>query len=239
VGFKLNVVAAALAGVAMTFSAFAADAPAAKPAASAAKKGGNADSAKAGTKSPATDAVASSATAVSLARYGDANKDPLALIVAARMLKQAGASESKATKTTASKEAKDKPDAYTAEAMIDRAKTLAAGRADIVALADDVAKSSARGAQGGPKIARSVVSSRTIDTWRVVFNGGEPAAAAISGDGDSDLDLFIYDENNNLICSSTSGGDDEFCRWYPRWTGVFYIRIRNTGIANQYVMRTN
>jgi hypothetical protein len=234
VRFNLSLMAAVCAAVAMASTVQAADTPA------AAKKGGNVDQTRSTPISPAAQQVATASTAYALARYGDANKDPLALVVAAKMLKEVGQSDGKATRTKAGgTETKDKPDTMTVDAILARAKALGAGRADIVALADDVSKGGTRGNVNGPQGWRSVVSGRTIDTWRVSFRGGETAAVALSGDGDSDLDLYVYDENNNLICQSTNSGDDEFCRFSPRWTGTFYVRVKNYGIANQYILRTN
>lgn len=61
------------------------------------------------------------------------------------------------------------------------------------------------------------------------FVGGYTAGVLISGDGDTDLDLYIYDENGNLVCSSTTSGDDEGCSFTPLWTGSFRIEVRNLG----------
>ena len=64
--------------------------------------------------------------------------------------------------------------------------------------------------------------------------------ADYDGDGDTDLDLFIYDENGNLIDSDDDDTDYCVCSWRPRWTGKFYIRIKNLGrISNAYTIRTN
>jgi hypothetical protein len=123
--------------------------------------------------------------------------------------------------------------------MLDRAKALAAGRADLIALADDVAKSGSRGAVGGPKSTRTVVRGGDTDQFRIKFEGGEPAAVGISGDGDSRLDLYVYDENGNQVCSRVGPGDDAVCRFQPRWTGPFIVRVVNRGMANEYRLLTN
>ena len=36
------------------------------------------------------------------------------------------------------------------------------------------------------------------DLYKIAFRGGEVARAAVSGDGDTRLDLYVYDENGNL-----------------------------------------
>lgn len=179
-------------------------------------------------------------TAAGLVRYGNSAKDPLALIAAAKIIKDTGTTDSKAERVGGKAgDAKNKPDALSADVILEKARTLATGRPDLLAVADDVAKAGARGAVGGPGRTTTIVSSGGTDVFRVRFRGNEPARVAVSGDGDSDLDLYIYDENNNLICKDDDSTDDMTCAWSPRWTGAFTIRIRNRGIANQYTIWHN
>jgi hypothetical protein len=222
-----------LAGLAIACCAQAAEPPS--------RKGRNLSLGKPAVTSPAADAVAAARTAVALARYGDTHQDALALIVAAQMLRQAEDVAPRATRLgSAAPAVKRESDPFASDVVLARARALAAGQPELLALAEDSARRATRGARAsGPPYIRSVAKANTIDTWRISFAGGSPAAVALSGDGDSDLDLFVHDENNNLVCSSTSPGDDEFCRWHPRWTGFFFIRIRNSGTDNQYVLRTN
>lgn len=199
------------------------------------KKAANRGKAVSSEKSESAAAVESIRVADLLARYGYANKDPLALITAAKIKKQAGASESKAVRVGGkSGEAKSKPDELAADAVLARGRELAAGRADLVALADDIGKSGTRGAENGPGAKRTVVNTRAVDSYRVTFRGGEPARVVVSGDGDSDLDLYVYDENGNRICQDTDATDTMICSWTPRYTGPFTIRVRNLGEANVY-----
>lgn len=194
-----------------------------------------------GKSAPTTTPVDDARTAYALARYGDAQKDPLALVVAARLLKDVGSSEAAATRVGSgpaeTKLQGGRP--MTAERIVERARALSAGRADLVALADDVAQGGTRGRSGGPGLVRDIVRRHATDSWRVVFRAGEPAQVVLAGDGDSDLDLYVHDQNQRLVCKSERRGDDEHCRWTPRWTGVFFVKVRNRGTANQYVLRTN
>lgn len=206
----------------------------------AAGKKVNADTSKSAAATPAQTAVQTVATAHALARYGDANKDALALVTAARMLKQVGSRASEAKRVGPEpKQTKPGDDKFTVESILARARTLAAGRADVLALADDVEKGGARGSTAGVQRWRELVLSGATDRYQVTFRGGEPAAFAVSGDGDSDLDLYVYDENGNLICKDEDNTDDALCRWEPKWTGLFVIRIKNRGVANQYVAAHN
>jgi len=202
------------------------------------KKGANKGAPVAATTSSA--AVDSLATAAALVRYGDAKKDPVALIAAARIMADAGATQSKAERTSGKAgDAKNKSPVASTEAVLARAKALAGDRADLIALADDVAKASSRGGVNGPGRARTVVTRGAVDNFRVTFRGGEPARVLVSGDGDSDLDLYVYDENGNLICRDIDRTDDMICGWTPRYTGPFTIRVKNLGMANEYVIVHN
>lgn len=193
------------------------------------------------TATPALTAVETVHTAHQLVRYADANKDVLALIVAARMLKESGSQSGDSSRAQdhagdKSKTDKQRSDTrYSVDGILTRARTAAAGRSDLLALVDDIAGAGTRGAVAGPWRWSEVVNGGKTDTYRINFRGGQPAAIAVSGDGDSDLDLYVYDEFGNLICKDEGSTDDMICRWNPRWTGPFVIKIRNLGVANEYV----
>lgn len=240
---KLNAVGVAVGtmvlGMGMALAQAQAPAAAGSAPAAAAKKAPNV--AKNGkNRSESASAVEAVAAAQGMVRYGDSAKDPLALIAAAKALKNLAGKDSTSERVSGKPaEAKNKPDSMSVEAILSRAKALANGRQDIVALADDVAKEGARGALNGPGIARTVVRGGAVDNFRVVFRGGEPARVLVSGDGDSDLDLYVYDQYGNRVCSDTDATDEMLCGWTPRETGPFIIRVRNLGVANQYIIRHN
>ena len=72
------------------------------------------------------------------------------------------------------------------------------------------------------------------------FRAGELAVVAIRGDGYTDLDLFVYDENGNLVASGTGPTCFETVSFTPRWTGRFRIEVRNLGSTwNQFTLTTN
>lgn len=96
------------------------------------------------------------------------------------------------------------------------------------------------GAVGGPRGTVDIVQARSADNYVVAFRGGELAIVSIRGDGDTDLDLYIYDENGNLIVSGTGPTDRETVSWTPAWTGNFRIRVVNLGrVWNRYALVTN
>jgi hypothetical protein len=72
------------------------------------------------------------------------------------------------------------------------------------------------------------------------FQGGRNAVVVVSGDGDSDLDLEVYDQNNNLVCSDDDNSDLAVCRWTPKYSADYRLRVENIGqTANRYLLRTN
>jgi hypothetical protein len=218
------------------------------PVAAEDKKGTNhatpEDAAKA-KASPDAQAVQQLHLAHALIEYGRKNKAPEALITAARILAANGTSEMKEKPThqqpaNAPKGAsKDNADREASpRALLEEAKKMSDNNPAVAALANSIELS--RGAVGGPKRTVEVVNPLATDQYHIAFRGGEVARVAISGDGDTRLDLYIYDENGNLITSAVGPGDDALASWVPRWTGVFTIRVVNRGLnANKYVIMTN
>src|SRR2546421_7292389 len=97
------------------------------------------------------------------------------------------------------------------------------------------------GSAGGATAKVTVVAGGTSDVYTVTFIGGQRAEVAIVGDGDTDLDLYVYDENGNLIASSDGPSDREAVSWTPRWTGKFKIKVVNRSrlMANRYAIACN
>jgi hypothetical protein len=84
------------------------------------------------------------------------------------------------------------------------------------------------------------VKANMTDVYHLTFIAGQTAVVDVRGDGDTDLDLYIYDSNNNLITKDEDFTDHCVARWVPKWTGKFTIKVKNRGgVANNYVMTTN
>jgi hypothetical protein len=89
-------------------------------------------------------------------------------------------------------------------------------------------------------IHRDRVEAHSSDRYTMTFAGGESAFVTVSGDGDTDLDLFVYDESGHLVASDIDPGDDCVAVFTPRWTGRFTIVIRNHGsVYNRYTLTAN
>jgi hypothetical protein len=196
-----------------------------------------------GPKAPATDEpIERLQMSSDLLAFGRKKQDPLVLIVAARILKALGGSEvdlKPETRTTAP-DAQKPGQPMTADSLLIEARDLAKGDKIISLLVDETAGMGAASGGGERKTHQDTVQPGGTDVYRVVFDGGQLAEAGIAGDGDSDLDLYVYDNNDNLVCRSAGSSDREYCRWWPRWTGPFRIEVQNLGgVPSFYRVATN
>lgn len=204
---------------------------------------------------PVAEDVANLSLAHSLIQYGRKTNSPEALITAAGILAKVKTSKIAA----APKQEKNQPEPSgkvaartegvapqnTPAALLAEAKKMSSNSPPVVALADQVAMAigqqvTLRGAVGGPKSAAIRLPAYTSDVYTAEFYGGEIAKVAVVGDGYTDLDLYVYDENGNLIVADTNYNDECLVTWVPRWTGKFLIKVRNRGSDyNDYVIMTN
>jgi hypothetical protein len=179
------------------------------------------------------------------AKYGRAYKSPDALIFAASILKQIPSDKVLLDKQIEGGQPdtvqKNNKANQTADIFLKEARTLAKKDRNLIGRINTVSKMIPdRGALGGPKRASTEVKAYATDVITVRFKGGENAVIAVSGDGDTDLDLYVYDENGNLVGADTNGLDDCKVRFFPKWTGTFKIKVKNLGnVYNRYLLVTN
>jgi hypothetical protein len=194
--------------------------------------------------------LSDSALAHELYDYGKKSKDALAVIAAAKIAAGVATQEGKSEKAEegegkAPAQGQAGTDSASAppsvDTMVATARQLAGDDKALQAMIDDVAATRGKGLVGGALVRYDTVRGGYTDAYRgMSFRGNSTAEVAVVGDGDTDLDLFIYDENGNLICQDLNYSDRSYCRWVPRWTGPFTIKIRNNGgVSNSYVMMTN
>jgi len=193
-----------------------------------------------------SDAIAAIQTANDLAKLGYRDKSASALIGAAEILagvqtQSLDAAPEKEAAADASDTKSAKPE-FTPTNLLADARTFAAGDATMIAWADKVEKSvsTARGASGGPKTGVDTVFARSINTYNIRFLAGQLAEIGVSGDGDTDLDLYVYDASGNFIVKDDDYSDTCYVRWVPAWTGNFTVKVRNRGsVRNNYIILTN
>jgi serine/threonine protein kinase/uncharacterized protein YhfF len=84
------------------------------------------------------------------------------------------------------------------------------------------------------------VQAGSTDVYELTFVGGMEATVLVAGDGDTDLDLYVVDEEGNRVCVDENITDLMACSWMPPRTAEFRVAIRNLGdVYNEYTLRTN
>ena len=177
----------------------------------------------------------------SLVEYGNENEDAISLITAAQILKRW----------------KYRLPDINADTLLANARTYAQNDKDFLSLLlikrTEIGRFNPKqtgngcaeiihqhGAVGEEKYSLDMVSAHSTDTYTIEFKENKKAVVQVKGVGLTDLDLYIYDKNGNLITSDTGDSDDCECVWTPKWTGEFTIRIKNRGsMYNLYYMQTN
>jgi hypothetical protein len=182
-----------------------------------------------------------------LAKYGYKNYSATALIEAAKILStvpiqelkyesyQRGAKVDNQTNKT-------QKERYDLESILTAAKKYADGNEQqLSAIAEIEKKSQAtRGRVGGPGENSSYVLGNDTDTYEISFISDELAEIGVRGDGDTDLDLYVYDSLGNLIVQDEDYTDRCYVSWVPKWTGRYIVKIVNRGpILNNYLLITN
>ncbi len=195
---------------------------------------------------PQSEAVSRIRLANQLARYGYQTYSASALIEAAQILSEIetqALNPESFTPGEGDETAKNSGNPeFTLENLIADAKKFADGDATLLALADRimVTPDESRGRLGGPGRTVDRVAAGSTDSYVIAFKYGIPAEIFVSGDGDTDLDLYVYDENGNLITGDDDYSDDCYVCWTPAWTGNFVVRVVNRGrVYNEYLMVTN
>ena len=186
-------------------------------------------------------------TAAGLARYGYENYSATALIEAAKIIIETPVQELDAKETPDEpQQVQEKPTRLrlNPDQLLADAQKYAGKDKVVVSYAKQVEKmvkdGKTRGAVGGPRYGEGRVYGKTYKDYEVKFWASELAEVIVIGDGDNDLDLYIYDQNGNLIASDTDYTDQCVCRWVPAWTGAFRIRIVNRGaIYSDFAIATN
>jgi len=57
--------------------------------------------------------------------------------------------------------------------------------------------------------------------------GGQTAGVGVKGEGNPNLRLSVYDNNNNLIRTTVCRYDNCILTWTAAWNGNFYVTVEN------------
>lgn len=183
-----------------------------------------------------------------LAQYGYEVSDPYALVKAADILASTPTrdldAEYTAGEETANEGEKSNHGALDANVLIANAKSMAPEDELLAALIANVeAKLNAeddatRGATGGAQYNCTSVYAHSTDTYNIRFNPGY-AEIAVVGDGDTDLDLYVYDSYGNCV-KDDSYNRNCYVSFNVSVGGNFTVRVVNRGgVYNNYCIATN
>lgn len=202
---------------------------------------------KAESKNKPSEDLGNLQLAFKLAKYGYKTYSANALIEAAKImssvktqaLKYESFKQDPAPKAQDTKKSKE---GYDLASILDAAKKYADGNPELLAeiAAVEKANQATRGRVGGPGDDYSYVYGNSRTYYDISFREGELAEILLRGDGDTDLDLYVYDSLGNLIAKDDDYTDLCYVCWVPKWTGRYTVKIVNRGpILNNFRIVTN
>ena len=80
---------------------------------------------------------------------------------------------------------------------------------------------------GEPKRWKRKVPKNSDVVYKIKYVANQDAEFAVIGEGNTDVDIFVKDENGNNVTSDTGLTDLALVRWRPTKTQVFTIIVRN------------
>jgi hypothetical protein len=87
----------------------------------------------------------------------------------------------------------------------------------------------------GKMVGTDRVLAHRTDVYKVRFYGGLTAKVWVKGDGDTDLDVYVYDSRGRLVACDTDPDDLCIVNFTPDFTQTYEIRIVNRGdVYNNY-----
>ena len=177
-----------------------------------------------------------------LVNYGYQTKTALPLIQAVKIYQDLNVVEATDGKEPVTKQdgqikdgisKADQPVRNEAQLLKDAA-TFANGDKTLLALIKEC-ENIKRSPVGGTILRYFRIPARSYQDWVVTLYGGQSTGIVVSGDGTTDLDIYLYDQNGRLIGSDTSYGDDCFLGVDVYITSNFTIRVKNLGyVYNDY-----
>jgi hypothetical protein len=94
---------------------------------------------------------------------------------------------------------------------------------------------------GGSVMAQQVLTGSGVlfpgstDSFDVMLNAGFTYNIYVRPyDLAADFDVFVYDQNANLVAGDDTPAADAFCAVTPRWTGPFRIVVRSSRGSSGY-----
>lgn len=101
-----------------------------------------------------------------------------------------------------------------------------------IALAAMIGAVSVPAAAHATTFATETLGPRAETSYNLPLNAWQSGTVSIRGSGMSDLDLFVYDENNTLVCQSIGISDEEACDLLALSGQTARVTVRNLGYAS-------
>lgn len=79
----------------------------------------------------------------------------------------------------------------------------------------------------GPFSHKDVIKPHSRDKYDLYLKSDESTRILVKGDGNSDIDCAIFDEDGNLIDKDTNPKETCYLQVIPKWTGKFTLFIIN------------
>lgn len=192
---------------------------------------------------PAPAPLGRLALSARLAEWGRADKNPLALIVAAQIRQGVGAKAIDRTpeQTGEATPAPAAANEASVEALLAEAVALAGKDATVAALADDVRGNASKGLVQGAGVSRATLRPAGTDWYRRLgFEGTRYAEAYVETAGQGNVQISVWDEAGNLVCRDPNPSAVAYCGWVPSSTAKFDVKVENrSAVAVPYRMFTN
>lgn len=183
------------------------------------------------------------ALASDLLEYGQRTGDATALVLAAQILIDnpvGDVTEDRATvedgESDASRGAVEEKDSNTlpfdVAEVLNEARSYARGNdalMETIATLEEQIENRARGYHYGYINGNYTIPAYGTREFNWTFTGGELAEILFTGDGDTDLDFYVYDSRGNLIASDTDYTDVAGWSWVPRSTQQYTFIVENLG----------
>lgn len=192
-------------------------------------------------KPPRSSPVQLIGLSIEVAEFGRAERDPLAMIVAAQLRKGLALRpvDRKPDGEAAAPTAGDDP--YSVETLLADALAFGRNAPTIRAMADEVRASASKGRSDGVAVNVSTARAGGTDWYRRQrFDAGKYAEAAVELLGGGAVDFFVYDSNGNVVCRDVRQPARGYCGWTPKPGETFDIKVENRNPAPvRYRLSTN
>ncbi len=176
-------------------------------------------------------------------KAGQTDRDPLLIIAAAKLRKTVGLEQTDRNPQDGNDAATapDESAALTWHSMLDVARDLSVGDDLMLGLIDDIVAENTKGVVNGPVYNIANIAAKKSDTYNAIpFEAAKYAEIYVEGQGSADLNLFVYDSKNRLVCSDSDASDIAYCGWRPNVSDGFSIKVTNKGnVATRYSLMTN